>query len=488
MAVLKELLHNVKPTEFIGTDDKQVKNVCFDSREAREDSLFVAVKGTRVDGHHYIDQSIEKGATSVICEELPKERQEKVSYVQVDNSARALGIIANNYYGNPSTKLALVGVTGTNGKTTVATLLHKLYRKLGYNAGLLSTVENRINDEVVSATHTTPDPVQLASIMAKMVEKKCRYCFMEVSSHAIDQNRISGLHFAGGIFTNITHDHLDYHGTFDAYIKAKKAFFDELPSDAFALVNIDDRRGNIMLQNTRARKKTYALKSMADFKGRILESSFNGLIMDVVGQELYLRLVGEFNAYNMLAVYGTSVLLGSDATETLSVLSTLKAAEGRFDYVTSEREQVTGIVDYAHTPDALKNVLASINDIRSRQEALITVVGCGGDRDKAKRPLMAKIAGKLSDKVILTSDNPRTEDPTQILKDMQDGISPEMRKKVLTIENRKEAIRTAVLMSQPKDIILIAGKGHEKYQEVNGVKHPFDDKKILQETFKELDK
>lgn len=459
--------------------------IASDSRNVKKGSLFIATKGETTDGHAFIQKAIENGAVAIACEEFPAERKEGITYVKVTNSSYALGIIACNFYDNPSEKLKLVGVTGTNGKTTTVTLLFKLFRVLGHSVGLLSTVENRINNTVIAATHTTPDAISLNELLRTMVEQQCTHVFMEVSSHAVVQNRIAGLNFAGAVFTNITHDHLDYHKTFDEYIKAKKGFFDALKTDAFALVNKDDKNGLVMLQNTKAKKHTYGLKTVADFKCRIIENHLAGLFLNIDNQELWVKLIGTFNAYNVLAVYATAKLLNLDKTDILTALSNLNSVDGRFQYVKSPNG-VIGIVDYAHTPDALKNVLETIKDIRNGNEEVITVVGCGGDRDNAKRPVMAAIACEYSTKVILTSDNPRSEDPEEILNQMQKGISPAEMKKTLRITDRKEAIRTACSIGKAGDIILIAGKGHEKYQEIKGVKHPFDDLEILRETIKSL--
>jgi UDP-N-acetylmuramoyl-L-alanyl-D-glutamate--2,6-diaminopimelate ligase len=475
-------LKGVETLEIIGSQEKEISSVCFDSRKAGSNSLFVATKGTQVDGHTFIDQTIVAGATTIVCEILPSQQKENITYILVADSSKALGLIAANFYDNPSSKLKLVGITGTNGKTTIGTLLFKLFRELGYNVGLISTVENKINDQIIPSSHTTPDAISLNELLVKMVERGCDYCFMEVSSHAVVQQRIAGLEFSGGVFSNISHDHLDFHKTFDEYIKAKKTFFDELPSYAFALTNIDDKRGNVMLQNTKAHKKTYALLTMADFKAKIMENQFSGLLLLIDNEEVWFRLVGSFNAYNLLAAYATATLLEQDKTKVLTILSSLSGAEGRFDYIVSPKN-IIGVVDYAHTPDAVKNVLQTINNIRKGTEKVITVIGCGGDRDKSKRPVMAEVACKLSDKVILTSDNPRTEDPAAILADMEKGVSISDRRKTLIIQDRREAIRTACHLANPGDIILLAGKGHEKYQEINGVKYPFDDKIILKEEF-----
>ncbi len=480
MKKIKDILYGVSLRQVSGSTNGQVSGICFDSRKSAPSVLFVAVRGTESDGHAFIDLAIEKGASAVLCEEFPAVLREKVNYFLVDNSAKALGIIASNFYDNPSSKLKLVGVTGTNGKTTIATLLFQLFQDLGYKTGLLSTVQNQINQLIVPATHTTPDPVVLNSLLNDMVESSCDYCFMEVSSHAMAQNRTAGLSFSGGIFTNLTHDHLDFHKTFDAYLKAKKSFFDRLNSQAFALTNIDDKNGIVMLQNTGAHRKTYGLKNIADFKARIIENHFSGLLLNIDGQDVWFKMVGSFNAYNLLAVYATALLLEQDRTRVLTSLSRLSGAEGRFDYIISP-SGIIGIVDYAHTPDAVQNVLSTIQDIRKGTEQVITVIGCGGDRDKTKRPLMAKVACDWSNKVVLTSDNPRSEVPEQIIRDMEEGVMPSNKKKTLSITDRKEAIRTACHLANPGDIILVAGKGHEKYQDIGGVKLPFDDKEILTE-------
>ena len=478
MAELKDILYKVSLKTVSGTTDIPVEQVCFDSRMAGKNSLFVAVKGTQVDGHDFIDKAIEKGARTIVLETMPDELKSNVVYAQVDNSARALGVIAANFYGNPSGKLNVVAVTGTNGKTTIVTLLHQLFRKLGYNAGLLSTVINKINETPEPATHTTPDAIQINELLSKMVNAGCTHCFMEASSHAIEQERVAGLKFAGAIFTNISRDHLDYHHTFRDYITAKKKLFDELPSAAFALVNADDKRGAVMVQNTRADKKTYGMKSMSDFKGKILSNTLQGLELDIDQQTGWFTLVGDFNAYNLLAVYASAILLGENQLEVLTELSALPGAPGRFE-LTPTDSGVTGIVDYAHTPDALENVLTTIEKLRTGNETLITVVGCGGDRDRGKRPMMAAIACKYSDKVILTSDNPRSEDPAAILADMRKGVKASAAKKVLEIIDRREAIKTACSLVRKGDVILVAGKGHETYQEIKGVRYPFDDRQAL---------
>lgn len=478
MKKLSDILYGVSLKQVSGETGAEVSQVCFDSRMCDSQALFVAIRGTTSDGHGFIEKAIESGATAIVCEDLPKIVSEHVSYFLVDDSAEALGIIASNFFDNPSDKLKLIGVTGTNGKTTVATLLFQLFRDLGFKVGLLSTVQNQINTYVIPATLTTPDPLSLNNLLHDMVESGCDYCFMEVSSHAVAQKRIAGLTFGGGIFTNLTHDHLDFHQTFDAYLKAKKSFFDNLPAHAFALSNIDDKNGGVMLQNTRAHKKTYGLKNIADFRAKIIENHFSGLLLNMEGTEVWFKMVGSFNAYNLLAVYSTAMLLDQDRVKVLTSLSRLSGAEGRFDYLVSPTG-IVGIVDYAHTPDALQNVLSTIQNIRKGTEQVITVTGCGGDRDKAKRPLMAQVACDWSTKVILTSDNPRSESPEQIIKDMEMGVLPNNRKKVLSITDRREAIRTACHLANPGDIILVAGKGHEKYQDKGGVKLPFDDKKIL---------
>ncbi len=486
MKLLSDIIYKVRLEEITGSTHMAISSVTFDSRTVKKDSLFVATKGTAVDGHVYIDKAIESGAIAIVCEEMPKTRNEAVTYVKVKDSSYALGIIACNFFDNPSEKLKLVGITGTNGKTTTVTLLFNLFKSLGYSVGLLSTVENKINNAVIPATHTTPDALTLNELLTNMLAQGCEYVFMEVSSHAVAQNRIAGLNFTGAIFSNITHDHLDYHKTFDEYIKAKKGFFDQLPNSAFALVNRDDRNGTVMLQNTKAQKYTYGLQNIADFKCRILENQLNGLLLNIDGTEVWVKLIGTFNAYNVLAVYAAAILLKQNKTNVLTALSNLNSVEGRFQYVKSPKG-IIGIVDYAHTPDALKNVLETIKDIRTGAEQVITLVGCGGDRDAAKRPVMAAIACEYSNKVILTSDNPRSEDPETILDQMQKGINPVDAKKTLRITDRKEAIRTALSLSNPGDIILVAGKGHEKYQEIKGVKHKFDDFEILKETIKALE-
>ena len=485
MKLLSDILYKVKLEEIIGSTHVAISSIVFDSRKVKKDSLFVATKGAADDGHIYIQKAIESGAIAIVCEEIPKDKNDQITYVKVTDSTYALGVMACNYYDNPSEKLKLVGITGTNGKTTTVTLLFNLFKSLGYSVGLLSTVQNKINNTVIPSTHTTPDAITLNELLFKMEEQGCEFVFMEVSSHAIVQNRIAGINFTGALFSNITHDHLDYHKTFDEYIKAKKQFFNLLPSTAFALTNRDDKNGMVMLQNTKANKYTYALKNIADYKCKIIESHLNGLLLNIDNHEVWVKLIGTFNAYNILSVYATAILLKQDITSVLTALSNLNSVEGRFQYVKSPNG-VIGIIDYAHTPDALKNVLETVKEIRSGSEQVITLVGCGGDRDSAKRPIMAAIACEYSNKVILTSDNPRTEDPEEILNQMQAGINPVDVKKVLRITDRREAIKIACSFSSKGDIILIAGKGHEKYQEIKGVKHDFDDLEILKETIKIL--
>ena len=479
---LEELLHSVNTISIRGNLNMEVNLLTYDSRNINNDCLFFAIKGTQADGHQYINNVIEKGAKAIVCEVLPNELNENVTYIQVNNSSYTMAIIAGNFYHNPSQKLKLVAVTGTNGKTTVASLLFSLFRKFGHHVGLLSTVQNQINETIIPSTHTTPDSIKINALLNEMLQAGCEYCFMEASSHAIDQNRISGLHFAGTVFTNITHDHLDYHVTFDNYIKAKKKLFDEVNMEAFALTNKDDKNGMVMLQNTKASRYTYAVKSMADFKGKIIEADFDGMLLNMNGDEAWFRLVGEFNAYNLLAVYGAAFLLGKEKNEIITHLTSLNSVNGRFDFMKSTNG-IIAIVDYAHTPDALKNILSTINGIRTNNEQLITVVGCGGNRDAAKRPIMADVATKMSNKVIFTSDNPREEDPEIIIDEMQKGVAPLHYKKTLRITNRREAIKAAVSMAQKGDIILVAGKGHENYQEIKGIKQHFDDKEVLNEMF-----
>jgi UDP-N-acetylmuramoyl-L-alanyl-D-glutamate--2,6-diaminopimelate ligase len=482
MRLLKDILYKTGIEEVVGSTEIAIKSIGFDSRKIKQESLFVATTGTKVDGHQFIDEVIQKGAIAIVCQRFPSDLKKGLTYIRVNDTALALSMIACNFYDNPSEKLKLVGVTGTNGKTTIVTLLFHLFKELGYSIGMLSTVKNQINDQVIPSTHTTPDAIQLNELLSAMVDEDCQYCFMEVSSHAMSQKRNAGLKYAGGVFTNITHEHLDYHKTFDEYIKAKKSFFDQLPDNAFALINIDNKNGMIMLQNTKARKYTYSLRSMSNYKCKLIENHFSGLILNIDGHEVHCKLVGSFNAYNVTATYAIAVLLGEDKMNVLTHISNLSPIEGRFDYVTS-KNKVVGVVDYAHTPDALLNVLNTIHDLREGKGSVITIVGCGGDRDTTKRPVMAKIACEMSDKVILTSDNPRSEDPLQIIREMEKGVAPHEIRKTLSITDRKEAIKTAVSLAQPGDIILVAGKGHEKYQEVNGVRTPFDDKKILNEFF-----
>lgn len=476
--LLKDILYKTGIEELVGNTSIAIAKVCFDSREVVEESVFVAVAGTNVDGHQFIEKTIQQGAVAIVCEELPEKLHEGITYVKVKSSAAALGIIAANFYDNPSNELTLVGVTGTNGKTTTATLLHQLFIQLGYKAGLLSTVVNKIGKVEIPSTHTTPNAVELNKLLREMVNEGCSYCFMEVSSHAIHQHRVTGVEFAGGVFTNISHDHLDYHKTFDEYIKAKKMFFDMLPESAFALVNKDDKNGLVMVQNTKAKKYTFALKSMADFNARVLENGFSGMLLQIDNNEVWTKLIGGFNVYNLLCIYGVAVLLHQEKLNVLTTISQLESVAGRFQYIKSPTN-ISGIVDYAHTPDALQNVLRTISEIRTNNETVITVVGCGGDRDKTKRPLMAQIACEYSNKVILTSDNPRTENPEQIINDMKAGVEPQHYKKVLSITNREEAIKTACMLAESNDIILVAGKGHEKYQEINGEKFSFDDLEVL---------
>jgi UDP-N-acetylmuramoyl-L-alanyl-D-glutamate--2,6-diaminopimelate ligase len=486
--MLNELLYKVKLIAVHGSTSVEIKNLQLDSRMVNNGTCFIAIKGDTVDGHMFISKAIELGAVAIVVEDMPTEIQENITYIQVANSNVAAGIMAHNFYGEPTNNMKLVGVTGTNGKTTVATILFNLFTKLGYTCGLVSTVENKIGQNVIPSTHTTPDAISLNALLHKMEEADCEFVFMECSSHAIFQNRIAGLNFAGAIFTNITHDHLDYHKTFEEYIRVKKCWFDNLSNTAFAISNADDKRGAVMLQNTAAKKYYYSLRTVADFKGKILDNNLSGLHMMINELEVHFKLIGEFNAYNLLAVYGAAINLGINKVDVLLALSNLDGAEGRFDYQVSNTEKIIGIVDYAHTPDALLNVLVTIKNLRKGYEKIITVVGCGGNRDKAKRPLMATVACEHSDKVILTSDNPRNELPDDILKDMQEGVTVVTKRKVITIADRYEAIKTAVSLCGKEDIVLVAGKGHEKYQEINGVKHDFDDKKIMNEVFELLGK
>lgn len=488
MISLKNILNQIETRQIIGDVEILIKGLAIDSRLVQNDWLFIATRGTLSDAHLFIDKAIELGATAIICENLPPVINEKIIYVQVQNTTSIVGDLASNFYGQPSRTLKIVGVTGTNGKTTVATLLFQTFQKLGYRCGLISTVQNQIGEEIIPSTHTTPDPISLQALLARMKDADCIYVFMEVSSHAIHQNRIGGIQFTGSIFTNITHDHLDYHKTFDEYIKVKKKFFDELSTTAFSLTNIDDKRGAVMLQNTKANKQTYSIKAPANFKGKILEINLTGLVLDINGIEAHFRLVGSFNAYNILAVYGAAVLLGQDKLTTLAVLSNLAGAKGRFETIVSQKTKNIGIVDYAHTPDALLNVIATINQFKPEGTRLITVIGCGGDRDKTKRPVMAEISTEHSELTILTSDNPRTEDPNQILSEMEAGVSLTKKHKVFRVQDRKEAIKMACALSSGNDIILVAGKGHENYQEINGIKYPFDDKTTLIDCLELLEK
>jgi UDP-N-acetylmuramoyl-L-alanyl-D-glutamate--2,6-diaminopimelate ligase len=487
MMALRDILYKVTLNAVVGSTSVSVNAVNFDSRKVENDDLFVAIKGQIADGHEYIDIAIKNGAKSIVCETLPDSLFDGITYVEVDNSNKALAVIASNYFGNPSENLRLIGVTGTNGKTTVASLLYQLFKKAGFKVGLLSTVKIMVDNTQYKATHTTPDSLTINKYLNEMNIAGVEFCFMEVSSHGIHQYRTEGLHFEGGIFTNLSHDHLDYHKTFAEYRDVKKKFFDELSPKSFALVNVDDKNGLVMLQNTKARKHTYALKEYADYKSQILENQFGGLLLKINDSEVWTRLIGNFNAYNILAIYATAELLGLEKVEILRLISDLESVSGRFQYVVSN-EKITAIVDYAHTPDALKNVLETINGIRTKNEELITVLGCGGDRDKTKRPKMGHIASALSTKVIFTSDNPRSEDPEAILSEIEKGVEPQNFKKVLTISDRKQAIKTACQMAQPNDIVLIAGKGHETYQEIKGERFDFDDFKIVKELLKQLQK
>ncbi|MBV5283986.1 MAG: UDP-N-acetylmuramoyl-L-alanyl-D-glutamate--2,6-diaminopimelate ligase [Paludibacter sp.] len=480
--ILDDLLQGIVLLKTVGSADMQIENIQFDSRKVEAGSLFVATKGTAADGHQYITTAIEKGAVAVVCEDLPADQTPNVTYIKVENSSDALGKMASAWYGFPSSKMTLVGVTGTNGKTTIATLLYQLFRKLGHKSGLLSTVCNYVDEVAVEATHTTPDALALNELLAQMVDAGCEYAFMEVSSHSVDQRRIAGLQFDGGIFTNITRDHIDYHLTFENYLKAKKQFFDDLSSEAFALTNADDKNGLVMLQNSKAKKYTYSLRSMADFKTRILEHGFEGMLLDMNDREVNVSFIGKFNASNLSAVFGAAVLLGQDELEVLRIISSLNSVSGRFETLHSPAG-FTAIVDYAHTPDALTNVIDTINQILQGNGRLITVVGCGGNRDKGKRPMMAREAVNGSWKAILTSDNPRFEEPQDILNDMLAGLDVVDKAKSLTIVDRREAIRTACALAQPGDVVLVAGKGHEDYQIIKGVKHHFDDKEVVRECF-----
>jgi len=484
---LIELLKRIPVLEIHGNDTRDITELVFDSRKVTEGSLYIAMRGTVVDGHSFIASSIEKGARAVVCEEFPESLGENVTYVKVKDSSKALGQLASNFYGNPSEKLKLIGVTGTNGKTSVSTLLFDVFKNLGYESALLSTVEIRIGEKVIPATHTTPDVITINKILAQAVEEGCEFAFMEVSSHGIAQNRIEGLHFKIAGFTNLTHDHLDYHKTFDEYLKTKKRFFDQLESTAVAITNVDDKNGNVILQNTKATKRTYALKTMADFHGKLLEVDFNGMLLNFNGKEFWTTLTGKFNVYNLLLVFGIASELGFEQDEILQAISELKRVSGRFETFKSDGG-IFFIVDYAHTPDALENILDSINDIRTKNERLITVFGCGGDRDHSKRPEMGNIATKKSTLAIITSDNPRTEDPAAIIREIEAGVEPQNFSKYTSIPDRREAIKMAIKFAEPKDIVLVAGKGHETYQEINGVKHHFDDKETINELWKLMSK
>ena len=487
MSILKNILYKVAIEAVKGSTEITIGKIDFDSRKIAQNDLFVAIRGTISDGHEFIAKAIELGATAIVCDTLPETIVEGITYIQVKDTNTALAVMAANYFDHPSQKLQLVGVTGTNGKTTIASLLYQLYKKAGYKVGLLSTVKIMVDEVEYKATHTTPDSLTINQYLATMIAEGVEYCFMEVSSHGIHQKRTEALHFVGGVFTNLSHDHLDYHATFAEYRDVKKSFFDHLPKTAFALSNIDDKNGPVLLQNTVAKKCTYALKSYADYKAQILESQLSGLLLKINGNEVWVKLIGTFNAYNLLAIYGTAIELGMESLEALRLLSELESVSGRFQYIVSEAN-ITAIVDYAHTPDALENVLKTINDIRTKNEQLITVVGCGGNRDKAKRPVMGGIASELSDKAILTSDNPRNEDATVIISEMEEGVAPQNFKRILSITDRKQAIKTACQLAQPNDIILIAGKGHETYQEIEGVRHDFDDMKIVKELLEQLHK
>ncbi len=488
MSILQTILYKVKLLAVQGNTNLPVSSIHIDSREVQAGSVFVAIKGVATDGHQFIETAIQKGAIVIVCEQFPATIHNNITYIQVANAQEAVAYMAHQFYGEPSTKIKLVGVTGTNGKTTIATLLYQLFTTLGYTCGLISTVQNHIGTEILPSTHTTPDAIRLQALLKKMLEAGCTHVFMECSSHAIHQHRITALQFTGGLFSNITHDHLDYHKTFNEYIRVKKSFFDHLPVSAFAISNADDKRGAVMLQNTAAKKYYYSLKTVADFKGKILDNSLHGLSMTVNDAEVHFRMIGDFNAYNLLAVYGAAVCLGEDKHKVLTQLSILKGAEGRFDYYTSPHHNIITIIDYAHTPDALKNVLSTIQILRKNAERIITVVGCGGDRDTTKRPIMAEVAAALSDQVFITSDNPRSEDPQVIIQDMQAGLNSAGKRKTIAITDRKEAIKAAAQFAQAGDIILIAGKGHEKYQEIKGVKYAFDDKEVVREICELMDK
>lgn len=487
MKQLKDILYKVHIEAVHGATDITVSKIEFDSRKIELNDVFVAIRGTLSDGHDYIEKALSLGAIAIICEEFPSVIVNGVTYIKVKDSNEALAFLAANYYENPSENIRLVGVTGTNGKTTIASLLYQLFKKAGYKVGLLSTVKIMVDEQEFKATHTTPDSLTINKYLDLMVQEGCEFCFMEVSSHGVHQKRTEALRFEGGVFTNLSHDHLDYHNTFAEYRDVKKSFFDNLPKSAFAITNIDDKNGLVMLQNTKAKKLTYALKSYADYKAQILENQLSGLLLKINDNEVWVKLIGSFNAYNLLAIYGVAVELGIEKTEALRLLSELESVSGRFQFIVSD-SKITAIVDYAHTPDALENVLKTIEDIRTKNEQLITVVGCGGDRDKTKRPIMANIASSMSDKAIFTSDNPRTENPETIIEEMEKGVEPQNFKKTVSILDRKQAIKTACQLANPNDIILIAGKGHETYQEINGVRHDFDDLKIVTELLQQLNK
>ena len=478
--ILSDILNGVDVLDILGNKEIEISEIVFDSRKAVKNSLYIAIKGTLVDGHQYIPSAIEKGTKAIVCEVLPEQKEEGITYIKVENSSKVLGLLASNFYGNPSEKLTLVGITGTNGKTSVSTLLFDIFKKMGYSSVLISTVEYRIGDEVFPSTHTTPDIITLNKILSKAVEQGCQYAFMEVSSHGIHQGRIDGLNFRIAGFTNITHDHLDYHKTFLEYLNTKKRFFDELPQTAVAITNIDDKNGLVMLQNTKAKKKTYAVKTLADYHGKLLELDFNGMLLDFNGKEFWTTLTGKFNVYNLLLVFAIARELGFEENEILTTISQLKRVNGRFEVLKSQGG-IIFVVDYAHTPDALENILDSINEIRTKNERLITIFGCGGDRDREKRPEMGKVATRKSTLAIITSDNPRTEDPAQIIKEIEAGVESQNFSKYITIPDRKEAIKMAIKFAESKDIVLVAGKGHETYQEINGVRHHFDDKETILE-------
>lgn len=487
MIILKDILYKVAIEVVKGSTDIAIHKIDFDSRKIVQNDVFVAIRGTLADGHEYIEKAISLGATVIVCDTFPVEIANGITYIQVKDTNKALAFIAANYYGNPSRNLKLIGITGTNGKTTIASLLYQLFKKAGFKVGLLSTVKILVDDKEYNATHTTPDSITINRYLKEMNDAGVEYCFMEVSSHGIHQKRTEALHFEGGVFTNLSHDHLDYHPTFADYRDVKKSFFDHLPKTAFALSNIDDKNGLVMLQNTDARKMTYALKTYANYRAQILENQLSGLLLKINDNEVWVRLIGTFNAYNLLAIYGTAIELGLEHFEVLRLLSELESVSGRFQFIVSN-QNITAIVDYAHTPDALENVLKTINDIRSKNEQLITVIGCGGDRDRAKRPIMANIASTLSDKVVITSDNPRTENPEAIIVEMERGVAPQNYKKTMSITDRKQAIKTACQLAQPNDIILVAGKGHETYQEIQGVRHHFDDMETVKELLEQLNK